>query len=479
MQTHKKPIRRQHMGHRQINRLLPFTTAPLYHALNLLATGDAARFHMPGHKGEPVFTSYADVFAIDFTETYGTGNLYLGDGPIRDAEVAAARYFNAEDCFFLTGGSTQGIYAMLATAVGAGGSVLLDRGCHKSVCAACALLDITPYFLSGELIEPFGVAGALSAVEAERMLLDHPAISAVLITSPTYYGICRDIPAFADLCAAHGKKLLVDAAHGAHFPALGLPAPIAEGADLAVLSIHKTLPCLGQGAVVLSGGAVDRKALRENTALFGTSSPSYPIMASIDLARAYIEGPGRPAYHRAAETCMALRRYVDSRTRFTALGAHDFAELDPCRLTVCTAGTDITGQQLADALWRECGVACEMADLRNAVFILTCSDTGLAVRRLKKGLRRLSRRRVQTDVPHPAGAFPPAERVLSVRQAWFSHHGRLPIESAAGLVCARPVTPYPPGIPLLWPGEKITGAHIELLRERWYNEVDEIYVVIP
>lgn len=108
-------------NHRQINRLMPFTTAPLFHALQLLETGDSARFHMPGHKGEPVFNTYADIFAIDFTETYGTGNLYTGEGPIRDAEVAAARYFSSEDCFFLTGGSTQGILAMLGTAVGRGG----------------------------------------------------------------------------------------------------------------------------------------------------------------------------------------------------------------------------------------------------------------------------------------------------------------------------------------------------------------------
>lgn len=468
-----------YLSHKKVNRLLPFTTAPLFHALQLLATGDAARFHMPGHKGEPVFNSFAEVFAIDFTETYGTGNLYLGDGPIRDAEVAAARYFGAADCYFLTGGSSQGIMAMLATAVGAGGSVLLDRECHKSVCHACALLDITPYFMTAPLLEPFSVSGGLDPAAAEQTLLAHPEIRAVLLTSPTYYGVCRDIPAFADLCAAHGKKLLVDAAHGAHFPAVGLNGPVEEGADLAVLSAHKTLPCMGQGALLLSGGAVDRRALRENTALFGTSSPSYPIMASIDLARAYLEGRGHTAYRRAAETCGDLRRFVDDRTRFTALGETDYPALDPCRLVVCTAGTDMTGSGLADALWGEFGVSCEMADERNAVFIVTCSDTGTALRRLKHGLRRLSRRRHETPVPHPCLACPPVERVMSVRQAWFSQVGRVEPEAAEGLICARPVTPYPPGVPLIWPGEKITAAHIALLRERWYNEIGEIYAVIP
>ena len=468
-----------YMPHKQMNRLLPFTTAPLYHALALLATGDAARFHMPGHKGQPVFNSYAEVFAIDFTETYGTGNLYLGDGPIRDAERAAMRYWDAADCFFLTGGSTQGILSMLACAVGAGGSVLLDRECHKSVCHACALLDITPYFFQAPLLEPFAISGALPVNEAEQALIAHPEIRAVLLTSPTYYGVCRDVPAFADLCAAYGKLLLIDGAHGAHFPALGLAAPVAQGADMAVLSVHKTMPCLGQGAVLLSGERVDHRSLRENTALFGTSSPSYPIMASIDLARAYMEGSGRVDYHRAAETCAELRRFVTDRTCFSALSTEDFTALDPCRLTICTVGTDLTGHALADELWSEFGVACEMADARNAVFILTCSDSAVSIWRLKRALRRLSRRRRETLPPHRAAPLPNAARVMSVRQAWFSKHGRVEAAAAAGLICARPVTPYPPGVPLLWPGEKITNAHIELIRERWYNEIGEIDVVIP
>lgn len=478
MPQRKRPPQRAHLTYRQINRLLPFTNAPLFHALQLLATGDSARFHMPGHKGEPLFNTYAEVFAIDFTETYGTGNLYLGDGPIRDAEVAAALYFGASDCFFLTGGSTQGIMAMLATAVGKGGSVLLDRECHKSVCHACALLDITPYFVSAPLIEPFAVSGELPKDAVERALLDHPDVKAVLVTSPTYYGVRRALPELADLCRAYGKSLLVDAAHGAHFPTVGLPAPIAEGADMAVLSMHKTLPCLGQGAVVLCGAGVDKRALRENTALFGTSSPSYPIMASIDLARAYTEGPGRAAYRRSAETCEELREYIARRTGFTPLTPAHFPALDPCRLTVCTAGTDATGHQLADMLWSEYGVACEMADDRNAVFILTGADTAASIYRLRRGLRHISNRRRETTPPRPAAPFPPAERMMRVRDAWFAQTGRVEPAAAEGLVCARPVTPYPPGVPLLWPGEKITRAHIELIRERWYNEISEITVVI-
>ncbi|WP_318361211.1 aminotransferase class I/II-fold pyridoxal phosphate-dependent enzyme [uncultured Agathobaculum sp.] len=477
---HRRPaaVRSHRPSHRQINRLMPFTTAPLFHALQLLEIGDSARFHMPGHKGVPVFNTYADIFAIDFTETYGTGNLYTGEGPIREAEVAAACFYASEDCFFLTGGSTQGILAMLGTAVGRGGAVLLDREVHKSVCYGCALLGITPYFVSASLIEPYAVSGQLSVKAAEEQLLAHPEIKAVLLTSPTYYGIRRDIPALADLCRAHGKLLLVDGAHGAHFPAVGLPSPVAEGADMAVLSMHKTMPCMGQGAVLLSAAGVDRRALRENTMLFGTSSPSYPIMASIDLARAYTEGPGRAEYERSAAVCAALRDYVNQKTAFSALTEADFPALDPCRLTICTAGTDLTGHRLSDMLWSEFGIACEMADDRNVVCILTGSDPKNAISRLKRALRQLSRRREARPLPPVTAPFPPAERVMSVRDAWFSQNGRVQPAAAEGLVCARPVTPYPPGVPLLWPGEKITGAHVALIRERWYNTIDEISVVV-
>ncbi len=474
----RKPSLDSILSYRKINKLIPFTNAPLFHALQLLATGDAARFHMPGHKGVPVFSTFGEVFTIDFTETPGTGNLYLGEGCIRDAEVAAALYFSAEDCFFLTGGSSQGVMAMLATAVGKGGGVLLDRECHKSVCHTCALLDITPYFVTAPLLEPFGISGALPLEEIRRKLASHPDIKAVFVTSPTYYGVCRNIPALAELCRAYGKLLLVDAAHGAHFKATGLSAPVAEGADIAVLSVHKTLPCMGQGAVLIMGAGVDKHSLRENTSVFGTSSPSYPIMASIDLARAYMEGPGREAYQRSAMSCAAIRRYVQSETRFTALTPEDFPALDPCRLTICAAGTDITGSQLGSALWAQYGVACEMTDQRNTVFILTGLDSRYSLKRLRHAIKGVSRLRSCKTIPDPSAPFPHPERVMRVREAWFSPVERVPLEDAEGKVCARPVTPYPPGVPLIWPGEKITPEHVALIRERWYNKSVGIDVVV-
>jgi len=467
----------QLLTQRRINRLIPFTNAPLFYALQLLATGDSARFHMPGHKGQPIFSSYSDIFSIDYTETYRTGNLYQGSGPIRDAEVAAARYFHAEDCFFLTGGATQGIFAMLATVVGEGGAVLLDRDCHQSVCHACALLDITPYFFSAPYLEPFSISGSLPLEDAKHILQEHSEIKAVLVTSPTYYGVRRDLSALSGVCKKYHVKLLVDSAHGAHFPAVGLPVPTMEGAVLAVVSTHKTLPCMGQSAVLLISQEIDRRLLRENTALFGTSSPSYPILASIDLARAYMEENGKNTYRRAAEYCARLRRFIALRTSFLPLTEEVAPALDPCRLTVNAAETNFSGYVLANRLWSEYGIACEMSDAYNVVFILTGADSFPVIRRLRNALRQLSEQCRPRAIPEPIPTFPSAERVISVREAWFSPIERAPLDKAAGRICARPVAPYPPGVPLLWAGEKITEAHVALLQKKWYNTINDIFVI--
>ncbi len=453
---------------------IPDATAPLFHAMNLLSEGGSARFHMPGHKGEPIFQTFAEVFAIDFTETYGTGNLYTGEGPIREAERAAARFYRADDCFFLTGGSTQGVLSMIAAAAPPGGALLVDRACHRSVCTALALLDLTPHFIVPPVLEPFGIPSALTPDAVEAALDAHPEATALLITSPNYYGICQPVEQLAGLCHARGKLLLVDAAHAAHFPAVKMPSPVQRGADCAVLSAHKTLPCLGQGAYLIMGGRIDRGSLREATALFGTSSPSYPILCSLDLARAWAEGQGAAAFHQSARTCASLRSQLNE-TPFLALDpAMTPDALDPCRLTVCTAGTRLTGHMLADALFGGFSVACEMADMRNVVFLLTGADSPVSILRLRQALMKLSKRAGQVPLPDRVAAPPLPVRRMRVRQAWFAPRETIAVVDALGRVCARPVSPYPPGVPLLYPGEEIGAAQIEMLLERCYNRVEAV-----
>ncbi|MGE4549736.1 MAG: amino acid decarboxylase, partial [Intestinibacillus sp.] len=182
-----------------------YQNAPLYEALQALAMRDPLRFHMPGHKGKPLFEAYAGVFALDFTETYGTGNLYTGVGPIRDAERLAARYYGAADCHFLTGGSTQGVQAMLGSACPPGGAVLLDRAAHKSAVSGCALFDLSPSFVYPPMVAPFDCSGPFSLSQIEEALYMHPETAALLVVSPNYYGVLQDIPGLAALCHQYNK----------------------------------------------------------------------------------------------------------------------------------------------------------------------------------------------------------------------------------------------------------------------------------
>lgn len=446
-------------------------SAPLYEALCALSQKNTVRFHMPGHKGQPVLPDFAPILPLDFTEIYETGNLYTGEGPIRLAEQQAARFYHAVDCHFLTGGSSQGIHTMLYAAAGAGGSVLFDRNCHKSCAHAAAMLDLTPTFVFPSILEPYGIPGLLDPSEIDAALKEHPEIKTVLITSPNYYGVCQDIPAIAAVCHAHGAKLLVDAAHGAHFPAVGLESPIQQGADLAALSAHKTLYAMGQAAMLLSNGTIDSASLREGAALFGTSSPSYAILASLDLARDALEQDD--SYQKTAQAVDKLKAHL-SETCFVPLSMD---AVDPCRLTISTVRTALTGDALSDLLYARFRIACEMSDVRNIVCIVTPADLPRNLTRLEQALVELSHEIPSAPKEAPLPPLPRPHPVLSVRSAMLGKGYEIPLSDAKpGMVCARPVTPYPPGVPVLWPGEEITKQHIVFLTNQCYNTVSRIFL---
>lgn len=447
----------------------------LYQQLKKQAAYKAARFHMPGHKGRPILPELNHPFAIDYTEIEGTGNLYEGDEPILSAEQAAARYYGAHDCLFVTGGSTQALMTAIAAAVPVGGTLVLDRNCHKSVTHAMALLDLTPVFIVPEPLDDTGMPGLLTKQAVENALTQHPETSALLVTSPNYYGVMQDIPALAAICRRHDVPLLVDAAHGAHLKAVGKQSPIEEGADLAAVSTHKTLPALGQSALLLSSGRISWQTLLDTAPMFGSSSPSYLLLASIDLARGWLEGNGASAYEACAKQVAALRREIERTTVFSAL-TETVAPLDPCRLTICCEHTNVTGHQLNQILHEQFDIDVEMSDRDHVVCICTGADTRRDYARLMGALRD------KQFVYKPASKkallrFPPVERVCSVRQAWFSVNTFVPLDQAEGRICARPVTPYPPGVPLVYPGERIRQVHIEFLRAGWYTDKEPICVM--
>ena len=429
---------------------------PLYDALRAFAAQDPLRMHMPGHKGRsmpaPEFTPLA---AMDFTELPPTGDLFAGDGPIREAENLWRDALHMGECLFLTGGSTQGMLSALTLACRPGDSVLLDRGCHRSVYNALALLDLHPVFLSRPWLAEEGAAGPILPQDVENLLDSHPEIRTVCITSPNYYGVLSDLPALARLIHHRGGKLVVDGAHGAHLPFLGYAGM--EEADIAVVSAHKTLPALGQTALLLSGksSGFAHGDLRSAASLYGSSSPSYVLMASLDLARAWMEEEGKAAYEEAARQTAKLRQ------RFPAL-TPDMAPLDPTRFVLRT-GDGFAVQEALEAL----GVWPEMADRGHVVFIPTCADGPEDFARLSDAISRVNPPPPE-DTPFPPP--PPLPRLLrSPREARFSPHETVPFASAEGRIAAAQIAPYPPGVPIIAPGEEIGKKHLAYLSQIGYN----------
>ena len=427
-------------------------STPLYDALRAYAQKEPVRFHMPGHKGRSLSAPELSPLApLDVTELPPTGNLYEEGPPFDQAQALWAQVFSFGHCQFLTGGSTMGIYTGLALLSSPGDQVLVDRGCHRSVFHAMALLDLDPVYLSRPWLARENLTGPISPEIVEKTLEQYPNVKTVCITSPTYSGILSDIEAIAPLVHSHGARLLVDGAHGAHLPFLGKNPFL--GADGVVVSAHKTLPALGQSALLFTRG-LEGDRVRRTAALFGTSSPSYPILASLDLARDWMEGEGREQCRRAAEEAARLRQ------RFPALSGGGLS-LDPTRLTLKVKD----GPFFARAL-EERGIYPEMEDGGHLVLIVTGMDRQEDFARLTQALEELEEE-MGPCPPLPPPSMP--RRVLSPRQALFAPGETLPLEGCEGRVAACSLAPYPPGVPVVAPGEVIGKKELSYFRKIGYN----------
>lgn len=429
--------------------------APFYDTLRRFADEKPLRMHMPGHKGiglpVPELKGYA---ALDFTETSRTGNLYEADGLIDHAEQLWADYWGSRHCLFLTGGSTQGLHAALRLAAGSGETVLMDRVSHRSLHTGMALLDLRPVWLDRPWLDQGGVFGPVSPQTVEAMLEAEPQCKTVCVTSPTYYGVCSDIKAIAQVCHAHGARLVVDGAHGAHLFLFYRDNPY-QDADLVVVSTHKTLPAPGQTALLFANGFT-MDELRESSMLFATSSPSYPMMAALDRLRTWLACGGEERCFLTAGAVLQLRE------KYPCL-REEGAVLDPMRLTLLTED----GQALAMEL-EAMGVYPELADRNHVVLILTGADGEEQVDRLDATLTALNLGYQAPPIPERL-LPPPPETVCTPREAVFGPRETLPLPKAVGRVSAGQIAPYPPGVPVVAPGERITKKHLAYLAEIGYN----------
>ncbi|MDO5398021.1 MAG: aminotransferase class V-fold PLP-dependent enzyme [bacterium] len=430
---------------------------PIYNKLKKYHASDRVPFAMPGHKNgrglEP------DLIDLDVTELDGTLNLRRSDDEtVSSAQKLLANLYKSDESYIITCGSTAGIQAMLSSALRPGETVLVSSDCHMSVINTCALcgymLRFIPAALDPESLIP------CDDEDIETMLDNCPDVSAVLVTSPNYYGICRNIRRFSEACHKHGIPLLVDEAHGAHFIASDrLPQTALQcGADAAVNSAHKTLNALtGAAFLHVKSRLIDKRRLRAALEMFQTSSPSYPIAASADIARACLENGA--AWNRLIDYCN------DFRKRLSDLLMLRFVENeDPTRIVINFSIFETSGFEIYDILSNKFGIDAEMADSVNVVFIASPSNTRTDFERLYDALNSISAGLTLRKEPHKV--LPPSarERYVDPQSAFYSDTEYLRMTDSIDCICAQTITAYPPGIPVLCAGERITPSHILYLR---------------
>ncbi len=427
---------------------------PVYDFLKKYAKSDTIRMHMPGHKGRGLGDWLSVVYPLDITEITGADSLFDADGILAASERNAASLFHTRATLYSTGGSTLCIQAMLAMMRQENRTVVAARNVHRSFLSACVLLG-----LQVQWVYPRYTGGLLSgeitpaAIEAALRKTEGPAC--VYVTSPDYLGKRADLAKISAVCRRHRAPLLVDNAHGAHLAFLEKNRhPIAYGADLCCDSAHKFLPALTGAAYLHIGNADYVPYAKGAMAMFGSTSPSYLTLGSLDLCNRYL------AERAARELHVVLKRLKQLHTRISP--PFVLYAGDGLHLTICAAESGINGKKLAAAL-RMAGVECEYAD--DAFVVLLCAPTTTAAEldRLEALLVGIGKR---LGAPIPAAPFAPPilPCVMPMREAALAPYETIPVEEAVGRICAAVHVPCPPAVPIAVSGELITPNCVNIFK---------------
>lgn len=445
----------------------------LQHQLEAYAQSGLYPMHMPGHKRQ-VSPAPGLPFQWDVTEVPETDDLHRAEGILAQAMARTADLYGARRTWYLVGGSTCGILAGIRALAPAGSTVIAARNCHKSVYHAVELGNLPVRWLIPPVDKSFQIYGSVSPAAVSEALDRHPGAACVILTSPTYEGVVSNIKAIADLCHSRGVPLLVDEAHGAHlglFPEAGFPAgAVAAGADIVIQSAHKTLPSLTQTALLhLAGPLADPDRIERQLDIFETSSPSYPLLASLDGCTGILRRQGNALFSAWSRRLSAFSRSMEGLSRLRALCCgRDRMEdhpsiyaFDPSKLLVSCRGTRHSGATLAEALRRRFGFETEMACGENLLAMTSPVDREDALHRFAAALLALDR---ECEAVSPSAVSvlpPPGPARCTIAAALDAPAEAVPAGQALGRTAAEYVWAYPPGVPLLAPGEEITAAFLE------------------
>lgn len=436
----------------------------LFEKLKLYGDSEAYPFHMPGHKRQRQVKF--DPYAIDITEIDGFDNLHHAEGVLLEAQQRAAKLYGSEETHFLINGSTAGILSAISACVQ--GTILMARNCHKAAYHAALIRNLKVHYLYPKMEEEYLLNGGISPEDVEKALKDYPEIEAVMITSPTFDGVVSDVAKIAKIAHAYGKPLIVDEAHGAHF---GFHKYFPEnsvklGADIVIHSLHKTLPSYTQTALLhVNGDLVNREKLRMFLQIYQSSSPSYILMAGIDDCIRFVYEEGAEAFERFAER---LERFYSHRKDWKnirlvdkeIIGNYHIFDFDCSKLVFSVKNCGIAGNELQERLREEYGLELEMAAGTYALALTSLCDTEEGFERLlwaiKETDRKLGDISEQKEKEFPLNDTVTKNEILcTINQAFMSEKSSVILNESENRISGEFLYLYPPGIPLLVPGEKI------------------------
>ena len=462
--------------------------APLFDALRAYVSNGVVPFHVPGHKqgriGDAEFLDFigANAFQIDLTCMEDLDTLSNPKTSIMAAEQLAAEAFSADHAFFLCNGTSSGIQAMIIAACQPGDKILVPRNAHKSVIGGIILSGAEPVYIQPELNDYLGIAMGITPEAVSAAIVENPGAKALFIINPTYYGVASDLRQIVEICHQHGLLVLVDEAHGGHFgfhESLPLTA-MQAGADISAVSTHKLTGSMTQSSLLLmkDNDYLKPSRLKSVLNLAQTTSPSYILMASLDTSRRMMALHGREMVQRSIELAEWARDQLRDISGFYALGADligkpGFFANDPTKLAISARSLGISGYEFERILRQEKQVQVELSDFYNALFLFSIGDDEQTVMRMVEACRYVADTYNQHILLNVEATMPPIpELIVSPRFAYYSETVSIPFEEAEGEISAEMVMAYPPGIPVLCPGERVSWEiirYIQTMREANLN----------
>ncbi len=451
--------------------------AKLYDKLINYSKNGRYPFHMPGHKmGRGM--DIKDVFAMDITEIDGFDNLHNPTGIIKEAQEDYAALFGAKQTFFAVNGATGALQAAVMAVCGPDDKVIMARNCHRSVYSAMILTGARTVYIMPQYSGVSDLPGGITPESVEKAISENPDAKAVIITSPTAEGVVSDLRKIAEIAHKNNMVLIADEAHGAHFIFSDkFPETALEmGADIVVQSAHKTLPCPTQSSVIhIGSNLIDSEKVREALSIIETSSPSYIFMGTLDLCREYLEREGKKIYPEFTEFLLNERKRLSGLKNLHLLdkdvcGKYGIKDIDISKIVLSSQNVNCV--EIADILRKKYNMEMEMGCHGHFMAICTISDEKEKIKGLINAIIEIDKEITPNEKYKHDLKFTSLNRVVSLRNAFYSKAEDVPYNEAAGRVSAEFLIPYPPGIPVVSPGELITEEALENIRLLYESGVE-------